>query len=1047
MPTCPACGEDNPDRARFCLSCGIPLGPSDEGRRPVTALFCDLVGSTELGERFDAEVVRRVFDRYHELMRTAVERHGGTVEKFIGDAVVGVFGVPIVHEDDALRAVKAALEMRDAIPGLRSALGLELDIRIGLQSGEVVADLATTVQGGIGSDVFNTAARLQAAARAGTVVVGRETAELLKGRTGRVLLAPLDGLQLKGKADQVPAFEVRGLVQERTSGDRPLVGRDRQLELLRRAFEDAIEAGAPVLVTVLAPPGVGKSRLGRAFTEEVEADATVLVGQTPSYGEGVTFAPLVEILTHASGSRTGEAGAVADRIREQLATQADGGTVAARLAQLLGVGESTGSDTAWAVRRFLETLALEGPLVLIVDDAHAAEEPMLDLLDALVDRLHAPALVLCLARPELLESKPSWGGGKQRAATMSLPPLTEDESRALAVALLGADTPPPVVEQVCERSEGNPLYLEQLVAALEDQGLIGEGRWVGGTDGELEIPSTIQALLAARLDRLDAETRRILELASVEGRRFHLDAVRALADGARGGDIRTTLEALESRGFVDQEDPLGAAWRFSHVLIQEAAYRRLSKAGRAELHESLARWVESDLAGHPDADETIGRHLEVALGYRQELLLGEEGSAELARRAGERFASAGERAFARLDLTSSAVLLQRAANLLPRTALARLELLPQLGVALMEVGRAHDAEALLTDAVEAARSVGAEAEAVRAEIQLVTARAVYGASTDEEIVGHVAAVERARAALEEAGHEAGLAEAWIAIDYLEFMRGRTARMLEADRAALRHGLASGRMREAFQAGADLMYGAALGPMPFSGVREIAEELAAATDPISRVTGLAGLAAADLAEGNIAFAERERERVEMVERHGLGWLGAALHIPLAHVEAQLGLPERVEQRMTEARQVVLATGDLWWLNAIDPLAGLAAYAQGRTRDFLRIADAFEAEMQVFDREARTRRQLLRALSSLSRGALAEAEASAKTALELTEPTDLETTKADVLTALGDIAAARGFHEQAATYRAAAAATHERRGNVAAIAALEARAGIDPGRPAR
>jgi hypothetical protein len=246
------------------------------------------------------------------------------------------------------------------------------------------------------------------------------------------------------------------------------------------------------------------------------------------------------------------------------------------------------------------------------------------------------------------------------------------------------------------------------------------------------------------------------------------------------------------------------------------------------------------------------------------------------------------------------------------------------------------------------------------------------------------------------------------------------------------------MREVIQAAGDLAYSAVLGPMPFSEIRQMGEELSAGSDPISRATGLAALVAADLAEGTGAIDDRERERVEMVERLGLGWLGAVHHLPLAHLEHQLGFPERIERRMSEAKQVLLATGDVWWLNAIDPLLGLAAYGQGRTRDFLRIADAFDAEIQVFDREARIRRYLLRALASLARGALAEAENSGRTALELAEPTDLLTTKADVFTALADIADARGFRDQATTHRASAAEIHTRKGNVAALAVLATKA---------
>ena len=430
---CGNCAEENPGRARFCLACGAPLAPSSTDRRLVTALFCDLVGSTQIGERLDPEVLRRILDRYHASMREAIERHGGVVEKFIGDAVVGVFGIPVTHEDDALRAARAALEMRDELPALRAELEMDLDVRIGLQSGEAVADLATATQGRVAADVFNTSARLQSAAAPGSILVGEETAKLLGNAAD---LARVEPLELKGKEAGVPAFELRGVGPGRTIADRPLVGRERQLAALRLGLEDAIEADAPVLVTILAPPGVGKSRLGRAFIEAIEGSATVLVGQTPAYGEGVTFAPLVEMLTAASGDRVGSSAAVAERLRARMAGASDGNAVADRLAQLLGVGEASGADTAWAVRRLLETIAAERPLVLVLDDAHAAEEAMLDLLEAVLDRLHAAALVVFLARPDLLEARPTWAGGRPRAVTATLPPLTDEESRALAAMLL-----------------------------------------------------------------------------------------------------------------------------------------------------------------------------------------------------------------------------------------------------------------------------------------------------------------------------------------------------------------------------------------------------------------------------------------------------------------------------------------------------------------------------------------------------------------------------------------------------------------------------------
>ena len=504
MSTCLSCGHGNPDEQKFCGECGTTLSaPGETRRRLVTALFCDLVGSTELGERLDAEVLRKVLDRYFDAMRAAIQRHGGTVEKFIGDAVVGTFGVPEAHEDDTLRAVRAALEMRAAAAELDAEIDdpeVRVRVRIAIDCGEAFADEAAATQGRIGGDVFNTAARLQAAAEPGDVLVSAAAERMLRGR---VDLVPLPPIELKGKAEPVQAYRVQAVRLVSIRAETPLVGRDRHLTVLHQAMEDAIEDRACVLVTVLAPPGVGKSRLATTFADAVRERATVLVGQTPSYGVGVTFAPLVELLSQAAGRPSGDAEEVAAALRERLATQPDGPAVGDRLAQVLGVGEALASDASWAVRRLLEVLAAEQPLVVVLEDVHWAEPPMLDLADAVIERVHGPVLFLCLARPELLEQRPTWAAGKPRAITTTLPPLSHREARHLAENLLGSDAPPAVVDRVCETAEGNPLYLEQLTAMLADQGLLVDGRWVGSDDADVEIPATLQALLAARLDRLD----------------------------------------------------------------------------------------------------------------------------------------------------------------------------------------------------------------------------------------------------------------------------------------------------------------------------------------------------------------------------------------------------------------------------------------------------------------------------------------------------------------------------------------------------------------
>ncbi len=369
MLICLSCGTENADAQKFCGECGAGLSaPNEARRRLVTVLCCDLVGSTELGERLDAEMLRKVLDRYFDAMRDAIRRHGGTVEKFIGDAVVGTFGVPEAHEDDTLRAVRAALEMRDAAAELDREIDdpeVRILVRIAIDCGEAFADEASATQGRIGGDVFNTAARLEGAARPGDVLVSSAAERMLRGR---VDLVPLEAIKLKGKAERVHAHKVLAVRAVPARIETPLVGRDRPLRMLGEALEDAIDNRACVLVTVLAPPGVGKSRLATTFADAVDERATVLVGQTPSYGVGITFAPLVELLSHAAGRPGGDAEEVATALRERVASEPDGPAVSDRIAQVLGVGEALASDASWAVRRLLEVVAAERPLVVVLED-------------------------------------------------------------------------------------------------------------------------------------------------------------------------------------------------------------------------------------------------------------------------------------------------------------------------------------------------------------------------------------------------------------------------------------------------------------------------------------------------------------------------------------------------------------------------------------------------------------------------------------------------------------------------------------------------------
>ena len=970
-------------------------------------------------------------------MRAAVIHHGGAVEKFIGDAVVGTFGLSEAHEDDALRAVRAALEMREAAAELDRMIAdpqVRVLVRIAIDCGEAFADEASAAQGRIVGDVFNTAARLQTAAAPGDVLVSAAAERMLRGH---VDLAPLGPIQLKGKAERVhmPTGAVALHPQPIRAGT-PLVGRNRHLMMLRHALEDAIDDDACVLVTVLAPPGVGKSRLAAEFHGAVSDRATVLIGQTPSYGDGVTFAPLVELLSQAAGRPGGDAESVASALRERLATQPDGPAVGDRIAQVLGVGEALASDASWAVRRVLEVLASQRPLVVVLEDLHWAEPPMLDLADSVVERVHGPVLFLCLARPELLEQCPTWAapGSPGRSTHDTSPALDGGCTARRGAPARAAGSRTGSSTGVCETAEGNPLYLEQLTAMLADQGLLADGRWAGSDEADVEIPATLQALLAARLDRLEPVPRLILERASVEGRRFRIAAIGALVPDLGAKDVESAIASLELRGLVQPEDEARGRWCFAHALVLEAAYRGISKELRANLHVQLADWMTEEDADQADVDESVARHLERALHLREELGARDDGSAALSERAGELFATAGSRAFATNDYITSRDLLGRAAALLPERSLRRFDLLPNLGAALADSGRTEETEALLTEAVEQARGAGSERDAVRAAVQLLSGR-VYRSLTDSEIESPLVEARAAADVFESLDDDVGLAEAALAISYLESFRGQDAEGLAWASKALRYALAAGRPREAAQAAGDVVDLSVEGPLPFDRFTASAWELLSTGEPISGSVGHALLAVAALAAGDDpGFREHEGRWRDVVDRHGLAWLAPVYGLAIAYVEISVGEAEAAERRLREAREFLAAIGNIWWADMADGFLCEAVGAQDRPREFLRLADAFAASVQMTDRATLIRRQLLLARAHLLRGVAPEAEAAARRALKLVEPTDMVLDHASALLMLADALNERGLRDDAAAARIDAVAKLRAKGNRAAVARL-------------
>ncbi len=605
MPTCANCGHENREGARFCDACGVVLGaPVDTGeqRKTVTVLFCDVTGSTALGERLDPESLRGVMARYFDAARLVVERHGGSVEKFIGDAVMAVFGIPVLHEDDALRAVRAAAELRDGLGELNDGLmrdyGTTLELRIGVNTGEVVTGTEERLATG---DAVNVAARLEQAAQPGEVLLGPETRALVRDAVVAEAVAPLE---LKGKAAAVAAFR---LVSLRTEVDpRPLagamVGRERELARLQAAMAQAVADNSCQLFTVLGAAGVGKSRLAFEFLSGLGAVAVVR-GTCLSYGDGIAYWPVVEVLKQLLGAepaeRLAEYGLDADAVRAIHAVLGDDSLV------------SSVEEIAWATRRLLEAVAAAAPLVVVLDDIHWGEDVFLDLVDHIADLSRdAPILLLCMARPELLDRRPGWGGGKLNATTVLLEPLAAADADVLVARLLeGSAADPELRTRILDAAEGNPLFVEEMVALLRES-----------PNGVVAVPPTIQALLAARLDQLDPLERVVLERGSVEGRVFHRGAVQALSP--LEAQLFAPLTALVRRELVRPDRPQFPgedAYRFRHLLIRDAAYDALPKATRAELHERFATWMVERGSDLVELDEVVGYHLERAYRYRVEL--------------------------------------------------------------------------------------------------------------------------------------------------------------------------------------------------------------------------------------------------------------------------------------------------------------------------------------------------------------------------------------------------------------------------------------------
>jgi class 3 adenylate cyclase/tetratricopeptide (TPR) repeat protein len=958
MRVCPTCGEENSDRARFCQACATPLDDQPaarEVRKVVTIVFSDVTGSTALGERLDPESLRRVMARYFDAMARVIQAHGGVVEKFIGDAVMAVFGIPRLHEDDALRAVRAAVGMRDALADLNERLGAELGVtiatRIGVNTGEVVTGDPSAGQRLVTGDAVNTAARLEQSAAPGEVLIGERTQRLVRDA---VRVEPVEPLQVKGKADPLPAYRLLAVEPGADSHtrrlDSPLVGRRREQDLLRQALDRAMSERTCHLFTLLGPAGVGKSRLVQEFVAGAAPTARILGGRCLSYGEGITFRPVGEVVRRAAGIEDADPPDTARRKLERLLSGADDGSlVAARVAELIGLAElpSGGEDSFWAVRRLLESLARDRPLAVVFDDVHWAEPTFLDLVDHVADWTRdAPILLLCLARPELLEIRPGWGGGKLNATSILLEPLGASECELLIENLLGsADIPPAARVRILAAAEGNPLFVEEMLAMLIDDGLLRRenGRWVGTEDlARVAVPPTIQLLLAARLDRLDAEERAVMERGAVEGKVFHVGAVASLSPPDLRIRVVPRLLGLTRKELIrpDRGEFAGEdAFRFRHLLIRDAAYQGMPKEVRAALHEAFADWlVAAAHARMAEYDDILGHHLEQAYRYRAELGPVDEGSARLASRAADHLSKAGSRALHRGDGPAARTLLSRAVELLPEGSGARLRLLPDLADALIDTGALGEADGLLRLAIEQAgragdRLVAANAIVRRAYVRTSVDPGYYSTKDARDDAADVIPT------LEELGDERGLVLARGTLAFFDFVLGQVEHSVRMARAMLDTARRLGLRRETARALAWFTGGLYFGPTPVAEAietclqleREFHDDRPAVAASIRTLPALLGMQGR-FDEGR-AMAERVRG---LFEELGDRFRLAARAFWTGPLEMLAGRPDLAEQELRRSFDQLERLGDKGFRSTIAGYLANATYAQGRDEETARWA---------------------------------------------------------------------------------------------------------------
>jgi class 3 adenylate cyclase/tetratricopeptide (TPR) repeat protein len=1066
VTTCPGCGIEVPPTANFCPGCGSPLkvGPPAEQElrelKVVTVVFCDVVKSTELTQAVELVTLREIMHQFADTARHVFTRHGGQPGALRGDQVMAVFGIPVAHDDDALRAVRAAAELQEALAPLDEKLqnehGQRLQVRVGINTGRVLVNDAQSVEEQVTGPAVIVASRLEEEVEPGGVLIGEETYELVRDA---IRTRKGEPLKLEGVAEPVRAYRLLEVLPGKPGRiprlRAPTLGRDLEQELLRWVFKRVEVERSCHLVTVLGRAGVGKTRLADDFARGLGDRARVLRGHCLAYGDAVTFWPVAQIVHQAAGIEPGDD---PDAAQAKLASLFGGEErdrqALSQIVQLLGIKEFSGTlpgDTAWALRRLLRSVARRQPLVVLIEDVQWAQPVLLDALEDIAERTDdAPIMLLCMARPdELFDHRPNWPGGRSNATSILLSPLDDQQGEEMLMYLLGGrELDPEALAHITYLARGYPLIVEELVATLIDRGVLREldGRWIATADlSEQSVPPSIDALLSARVDRLDPGDRKILERAAVVGERFHAADVEALSPGMTPSQVAARLEALVRQELIQHDDqgsaaPLptesGEGYRFRHIMIRTVVYERMTEPVRADLHERYADHLERTAGERiSQFDEMICSHLNEAYlyRYRRRHDPANEHARQLSIRAGERYAAVGQRAALRGDISLTSSWLGRASRLLPDDHPTRLRILPDLADALQSAGELGRALRVYEDIIDTARAAGDERAALHAELGCLYVTA-FG-DLESFLQDGYEQIQRTIPLLERLEDNEGLGRAWFQLAYLDWAAGHSERAREKVERALQLLRLSDMDR--WEANAVRLHCLILywGPAPRAEVerhtREALELARGAKMRHLEASALTLLARTAAMQGEFEEARRFMGLATGITTE-LGELltQAADSISEATVELLAGDLRAAEAALRRGRKELERMGGTGPLASLDALLARVLLRQERYEEAEDHAGWCREAAASHQVDAQVKWRSIRAVVQARRGELEVAEQLAREAVERADQTDQVEIQAEARADLGEVLRLAGRRQEAAAQLNRAVQLYERKGNVVA-----------------